>query len=266
MDTSLLQQPLTSKAALEWLEDTLDHSEDEDDWTDPDHALSAILECDWNSEEEFLEFFKEISIQLARSASKSSEEETAEIFGAQILSGLSLSSPYYELWEKAFATENPALKDEASVREWDSELDPSIETMKLAALIPHAMAYEPTIFEAIRNRTIVGLTYNEEEFLGYLASSLLPGYYDGLLPVEIVRIPSSRILGEIFDDWMMYQDLWKPEVIREALESEYADQSVKEKIARVLKGECESDPESWEMHREAEWTEEDLEELLQLCE
>ena len=195
MKSSTLKKLLSCNEALEWLESTIQNPENED--LDVDEPMRILLGKEWISEKEFFDFFKEISTQIASSASKSFNEETAEIFGIKILSGLSLYSPYYQLWEKAFATKSPGLQEEISVQDWDGELDPSIETMPLVSLIPHAMAYEPTIFEAIRNRTIIDLTYNQEEFLGYLVSSLLPGYFDGPLPVEIIHIPSTRILSEI---------------------------------------------------------------------
>ena len=264
MDTTTLAQTLTCAEALEWLQGTLNDPDNED--LDPDEAMSAIFEKEWETEEEFLGFFKEISIELAKTASKDPDHESASLYGRELYYALSLWSPYYKIWEKAFETKSPLLKENIDIQDWKTDIAREIETLKVIDMIPLAMAYEYPIFEALRNRAISDLTYSQEEFMGYLASSLMPGYYDGTIPIEIIHIPSSRILGEIFEDWMMYQDLWTPEIIREVLESEYADHSVKEKIAQVLRGESDSDPESWDMHRESEWTDEDIEDILQLCE
>ena len=264
MDTSALGKSLTCDEALEWLKKTLEDPENED--LDPDEAMRATPEINWKSEEEFLEFFKEISIQLARTASKSTNEETVCLFGIPLYGALNLWSPYYMIWEKAFSTKSLRLNEEINIREWASEIDPVIESILLVNLIPLAAAYEHPIFDALRNRTISDLTKSQEEFMGYLVSSLSPGYYEGFLPVEIIYIPSTRILSEIFDDWMMYQDLWTPEIIQEVMELDYADQSIKEKIALVLRGESNSDPEAWEGHVEKYWSSDDIERTLELCE
>jgi len=264
VDTTTLAQTLTCAEALEWLQGTLNDPDNED--LDPTEAMSTILERDWKSEEEFLEFFKEISIELAKTASRDPDHESASLYGMPLYYALGLWSPYYEIWEKAFNSDSPLLNEDIDIQDWGTYVAREVGTLKPITMIPLAMAHELPIFEALRNRAISDLTYSQEEFMGYLASSLTPGYYDGTIPIEIIHIPSSRILGEIFEDWMICQDLWTPEVIREVLESEYADQSVKEKIAKVLRGESDSDPESWDMHRESEWTDEDLEDILQLCE
>lgn len=265
MDTSNLSKALTCDEALEWLQKTLEDPENEDLY--PDEVMRATLEIDWKSEEEFLEFFKEISIQLARTASKNTSEETVSLFGIPLCSALSLWSPYYMIWEKAFSTKSLRLNEKINIREWTSEIPPETESLILVNLIPLAAAYEHPIFEALRNRTISDLTYFEEEFMGYLASSLSPGYYEGILPVEIIYIPSTRILSEIFDDWMMYQDLWTPQIIQEVMELDYADQSIKEKIALVLRGESNLvDPEAWEGHVEKYWSGDDIKRTLELCE
>lgn len=264
MDTTTLAQTLTCAEAIEWLQGTLNDPDNED--LDPDEAMSAILEREWETEAEFLEFFKQISIELAKTASRDPDDESASLYGKPLYYALNLWSPYYDIWEKAFNTKSPLLKEDIDIQDWGTYVATEVGALKAITMIPLATAHELPIFEALRNRAISDLSYSQEEFMGYLASSLMPGYYDGTIPIEIIHIPSSRILGEIFEDWMTYQDLWTPETIREVLESEYADQSVKEKIAKVLRGQSDSDPESWDMQRELEWTDEELEDILQLCE
>ena len=65
---------------------------------------------------------------------------------------------------------------------------------------------------------------------------------------------------------MMYQDLWTPQIIQEVMELDYADQSIKEKIALVLRGESNLDPEAWEGHVEKYWSGDDIKRTLELCE
>jgi hypothetical protein len=154
MDTTTLAQTLTCAEALEWLQGTLNDPDNED--LDPDEAMSAILESDWKSEEEFLEFFKEISIELAKTASESPDCDTARLFDKELISALTLWSPYYKLWEKAFETKSPALQEDIDIQEWETDISPAVETIKLINMIPLAMAFEFQIAEALRNRTIEG--------------------------------------------------------------------------------------------------------------
>lgn len=91
------QQPLTSKAAIEWLQSIVGQSGESDDYIEVDEAMGEILECDWSSDEEYLGFFKEISTELARSATLTHEEETACLFSTNQLCVLDLDSPYYRL-------------------------------------------------------------------------------------------------------------------------------------------------------------------------
>ena len=51
------------------------------------------------------------------------------------------------------------------------------------------------------------------------------------------------------------------------MELDYADQSIKEKIALVLRGESNLvDPEAWEGHVEEYWSSDDIKRTLELCE
>ena len=265
MDTTTLTQTLTCAEALEWLEGTLNDPENGD--LDADEAMNSILEREWETEAEFLEFFKQISIELAKTACKSWEEETASLFDCEVGNSLNLWSPYYKLWEKAFITKSPALREQIDIQEWGSEIPPETEELVLIQMIPLAMAYERPVLEGLRNRTIEVTTPAEEEFMAWLAVSLNPSTYEmHPLPVEIVNIPSSKVLTEIFEDWSMYKDIWNPMTIKMSLDSEYADDNIKTLIARVLKGESDYNPEEWEEHQAAYWTDEEIEEVLSLCE
>jgi hypothetical protein len=265
MDTTKLGQTLTCAEAIEWLQGTLNDPDNED--LDPTEAMSTILERDWKSEEEFLEFFKEISIELAKTACESWSEETARLFDREVGYSLNLWSPYYKLWEKAFNTKNPALKEPINIQEWDSEIPPETEELEPIQMIPLAMAYECPILEGLRNRTIEVTTTAEEEFLAWFAVSLEASTYDMYpLPTEIVNIPSSKVLAEIFEDWSMYKDIWDPMTIKMALDNKYADENIKSLIARVLRGESDYNPEEWEEHREEYWSDEEIEKVLSLCE
>jgi len=64
----------------------------------------------------------------------------------------------------------------------------------------------------------------------------------------------------------MYEGIWNPDALKLTLESEYADGSVKKLIARVLLGESDYNPQAWEEHREEHWSDEEIEEVLSLCE
>lgn len=263
MNATKLGQALTCAMALEWLQETLNNPENED--LDPDMAMRAILEREWKTDAEFLEFFKQISIELARTASRDPGSETASLYGRQLYYALNLFSPYYEIWEKAFKTESPLLDEDIDILEWETYVAREIETLKPIIMIPLATAYESPIYEALRNRAIEAPTPPQEEFLAWLAVSLQPGYYEGDIPIEIVNIPSSKVLAEIFEDWSMYEGIWNPDTIKLALESEYADANIKILISRVLLGESEYNQDAWQVHREEYWTDDQIEEVLSLC-
>jgi hypothetical protein len=264
MDTTTLAQTLTCAEALKWLQGTLNDPDNED--LDPDEAMSAILEREWETKAEFLEFFKQISIELAKTASKNCDDESVCLYGRNLSYSLSMGSPYYKLWEKAFNTKSPLLNSEIDIQEWGTYAAVETEQMKLVNMIPFAAAYSHPIFEALRNQAIEEPSSAEEEFLAWLAVSLQPGFYDGYLPIEIVNIPSSKVLAEIFEDWSMYEGIWNPDALQLALESQYADANIKNLIARVLRGESDYNPEEWEEHREEYWSDEEIEEVLSLCE
>lgn len=257
-----LQPPLpqTFQGTVDWVNSILQDSENED--LDMDSVIDAVLRNDWSTDEEFLKIFKLISIELAKTACKSPNEETAELFGRPIYYGLSLGSPYYQLWEKAFLLKSPSLHESISTADWEVDLDTGIEEIDLICLIPLATAYELPLFEQLRNSSIDSLDEPREEFLGYVAAMLGVGYYDGTLPVEILNIPSSKVCCEILEDWTQYRDLWQPDVLEAFLGSDAADATAKELIRKVLSGEDDIDPDAWEAQLEEYWTDDDRERLL----
>ena len=255
--------PQTFQGTFDWLKSILEDPENED--IDFDGIMDSAVANEWSSDNDFLSFFRFISIELAKTACKSPNEETAELFGRPIYYGLSLGSPYYQIWEKAFLLKSPVLHESISTEDWEVDLDSGIEEIDLICLIPLATAYELPIFEQLRNRSITELDEPREEFLGYLAAMLGVGYYDGTLPVEILNIPSSKISCELLEDWTQYRDLWQPEVLESFLESDTADETAKALIRKVLSGEDEVDPEAWEEQLEEYWSEEDVERLSSLC-
>ena len=162
-------------------------------------------------------------------------------------------------------TRSERLGESVSIREWDTEVDGGIEELSLITLIPLATAYELPLFEALRNNVLDSLTEPQEEFLGYVAAMLGPGYYDGEVPPEILNIPSSKILSEILEDWTQYRDLWTSECLTRLLELPYADQEAKRLIAKVLQGDDENDPDGWNEHVEYYWADGEIAEVLSLC-
>jgi hypothetical protein len=263
MPEALLPSPLTSAIACDWLRAMLNDGAGED--VEMDSIMDQVVSGQWASQEEMLAFFKEVSIQLAQTACSDPNTETASLFDHPIYYGLSIGSPYYRLWEKAFLTRSPALHESISTEGWDVDFDSDISEIDLICLIPLATAYELPLFEQLRNNIIDEIDEPQEEFLGYVAGMLGLGYYDGTLPVEILNIPSSRIIAEILEEWTQYRDLWLPDIIESFLKSEYADDVCKQQIARVLRGEDDIDPEGWEEHREEYWEEGQIENILAMC-
>ncbi len=51
-----------------------------------------------------------------------------------------------------------------------------------------------------------------------------------------------------------------------ALDNKYADGNIKMLVARVLQGDSDYNPEEWKEHREEYWSDEEIEEVLSLCE
>jgi hypothetical protein len=264
MDTTTLAQTLTCAEALKWLEGTLNDPDNED--LDPDEAMRAILERDWETEEEFLEFFKQISIELARTATQSADYSTASLFGVDLPCNLGLDSPYQKLWEKALHTNSQKFKEEVSTARWNTCIDSGIDRIPASCLIPLATAYEESLFEQLRSKSIQSLTSDQEIFLGYVTSMLSSGYFESEIPEALINIPSSKVLAEIFYDWTSHSKLWVPYVIKEVLKSEYADKEVKAQISNHLKGEQVEEEEAWQEHLEYYWSSEDIEEVLSLCE
>jgi hypothetical protein len=255
--------PLTAGSTISWIKSVFSDPLYEE--IDTDDIMSVVIDKEWLSDDELLKFFRVVSIELAQSASQSSSEETARIFGRPIYYGLSLSSPYYRLWEKSFLTRSEQIYEAVQIGEWTTELDPGIDELRLISLIPLATAYELPLFEQLRNNVLNSLTEPEEEFLGYVAGMLGPGYYDGGLLPEILNIPSSKILCEIMEDWTQYRDLWTPEYIGELLKSRFTDQKVKALVAQVLRGDDCNDPDEWIEYRSSYWTDEEISEALSLC-
>ena len=255
--------PLSNVIACEWLQSLLSDPANEE--CDLDFVVDQVVSSEWSSPEEFFAFFREVSIQLAQTACREPNTETASLFGRPIYYGLSMGSPYYALWEKAFLSKSSSLHEAISTDGWEVDLDASIAELELICLIPLATAYELPLFEQLRNHSIAEHDEPREEFLGYVAAMLSPGYYDGTLPVEILSVPSSRLASEILQDWTQYRDLWVPEVIESFLESEFADDDCKQLIARVLQGEEDIDPEGWKEQRDEYWEDEQIENALSLC-
>jgi hypothetical protein len=255
--------PLTSAGACDWLRSVLADPANEE--CDMDELMDQIVSGEWISQDEILSFLKEVSIQLAQTACKDPNTETAHLFGRPIYYGLSLGSPYYQLWEKGFLTRSPALQEAVSTEDWDVDIDSGITEINLICLIPLATAYELPLFEQLRNRSVSELNEPREEFLGYVAAMLTPGYYEGTLPVEILNVPSSRVASEILEDWTQYRDLWQPDIIESFLETEFADSRSKQLIARVLQGEDDIDSDSWDEHRDEYWEDDQIERVLTLC-
>ena len=268
MDTTTLSQTLTCAEALEWLEVALHDLDNEN--LDPDRAMSAILEREWKTEDELLEFFKQISIELAMTATQSNYQSTASLFGVDLPYSLGFDSAYQKLWEKALHTNSQKFKEQISFDKWQNTcIDGGVEWLLVSSLIPLATLYEKPLFEQLRRKSIKSLTPEQEIFLSDLVDSMgSGGYYDGeMMPEELVNIPSSKILVEIFCEWRPLQDLWVPDIIRKLLESDYLNNEIKGSISSRLK--CEQIDEDlledWQSHLEEKWTSEDIEQVLTSC-
>lgn len=267
IDTTTLAQTLTCAGALEWLEGALHDLDNEN--LDPDRAMSAILEREWKTEDELLEFFKQISIELAMTATQSNYQSTASLFGVYLPYNLGFDSPYQKLWEKAFHSNSQKFNEQISFRWQNTCIDGGIEWLLVSRMIPLATLYEKPLFEQLRRKSIKSLTPEQEIFLSDLVDSMGSGaYYDGeMMPEELVNIPSSKILVEIFCEWRPLQDLWVPDIIRKLLESDYVNNEIKGSISSRLKGEQIDEDllEDWQSHLEEEWTSEDIEQVLTSC-
>lgn len=267
MESATQQTPLTCESAIMSLKAALIKAEEDD--LDTDDVMRGFTNLEWQSDDEFLDFFEQVSIEIAQSASRDPDQETAEIFGRPIYYGLSLGSPYFSLWEQAYKTSSPRLTEMINIEEWETDIAREIEELSLIMMMPLAAAYEQPIFESLRNRVVIDPSDAEEEFLGYVAAALAPGYFEGTLPPEILNIPSARVLCEILEDWSQYRDLWNPSNIEEFLSSKdsanYISKEVKGLIARVLKGDDPYNQDEWERHREEYWTDDEVDEVLRLC-
>jgi len=266
-DSDGLMPPLSHKKAISWLKAALLEAEEQD--VDTDEVLVKLTDQEWVSDDEFLDFFTEISLELAQSASREIDQETAAIFGKPIYYGLSLGSPYYTLWEQAYKTKSPRLSEMINIQDWNTSIASEVEELGLIMMIPLAAAYEQPIFEGLRNRSVVDPSEAEEAFFGYVAASLTPGYFDGAIPPEILNVPSARVLCEILEDWSLYRDLWVPSTLSDLLSSadstRYVTMDVCKLIRRVLKGESPFELAEWDLHRQEYWDDEEVQEVLGLC-
>ena len=92
--------PQTFQGTFDWLKSILEDPENED--IDFDGIMDSAVANEWSSDDDFLSFFRFISIELAKTACKSPNEETAELFGRPIYYGLSLGSPYISYGRRRF--------------------------------------------------------------------------------------------------------------------------------------------------------------------
>jgi hypothetical protein len=261
--------PQRCHSTLAWIAKTIEN--DPEGEIDIDDIIAVTVENEWLSEQELLDFHRYIAEELAETATRSADEETASIFGRTLCSGLRMYSPYSKLWELAYSTRHPALREDVNISEWDSSYirDIEVDSVFVVNLIPLAFAYEFPIFDQLGNMGIVDLSEVEEEFLGHIAAMVAPGYREEPAYGELMRIPSSKILFEILDSPPSYSWWWKPEYIREVLESDYADKRIKDLIAKVIVDE-ENDEDSSELWNEwkddsGEWDDDTTAEILRLC-
>lgn len=268
METDPQQSLLSCEEVINSLKAALIKAEQDDIDFDVDDVMNKYTDLAWQSEDEFLDFFEEISVEIARSASICPNQQTAEIFGCPIYYGLCLGSPYYSLWEQALKTKSSRLAEAINIEEWGTYVAGELKELSLIMMIPLATAYELPVFESLRNRAIVNPSEAEEEFLGYVAAALAPGYFNDTLPAEILFVPSSQILCEILEDWTQYRELWTPSNLEGLLScrssSKYITKDVRDLIARVLKGEDPYNPDEWESQREEYWSDEEVQEILDM--
>jgi len=261
MDTTTLSQTLTCAEALEWLEGALHDLDNEN--LDPDRAMSVILEREWKTEDELLEFFKQISIELAMTATQSNYQSTASLFGVDLPYSLGFDSAYQKLWEKALHINSQKFEEQISSDNWQNTCIDAGHEWPILCLIPLATLYEKELFEQLRRKLITSLTPDQEKFLDYVEGLL--SSFTGEFPVELINIPSSIVLAELFNCWYGRSELWVPDVIKKLLESDYVDNKIKASISGHLKCERVEGEEEWQSHLEEEWTSEDIEQVLTSC-
>ena len=261
--------PQSSVSTLAWIEQAI--QDDIDEETDIEDLISIAVDNEWQSTNELLSFHRHIAEELAETATRSADEETACIFGRTLYSSLRMYSPWAKLWELVYSTNDPSLRHDVSISAWDQSYsrDIEVDSVFVINLIPLAFSYEFPIFDQLGNSGIVDLSDIEEEFLGHIAAMVAPGYCEEPSNGELIRMPSAKILYEILDSAASYSWWWKPEYIREVVTSEYADDKVKNLVAKVIADE-ENDEDSsalWNEWKEdsGEWDDETISEVLELC-
>ena len=259
--------PQQCETTIGWIKGLYSSSLYEDELACSASLPEKVNVSEWASNDEFLNFFRAISIEIAKSALQDPGSARIELFDHEGFYELGLDSPYVRLWERAYATSDPSLGDLVDISDWGNEIvHTEVKELALISLIPLAHAYQfDSFWEQISNGWAASgqMASTQEEFLGQMIAMMAPGYYEGDIPKEITKIASSRILAEIFECWDQYRDLWEPDTIRDVLSSEYANEEVKRLIARVIANE-ESDSD-WESHREDLWSYEEIKEILDLC-
>jgi hypothetical protein len=259
--------PQTCDQTISWVKEIHANPDNQEDLIFSGLIPGSVLSNQWASDEEFISFFRAVSIDLAKSSLEDPGSSRIEVFGVEGYHELGLDSAYVQLWERAFSLNDPSLQETINISEWgDQVIHREVGELPLKALIPLAHAYQfDSFWEQLSNGWASGERLNVllEEFLSYMVAMMSPGYYEGEIPQEILKIGSSRVLAEIFEYRDQYAELWTPTNIRGVLASGYADERVKQFIARVLENE-DSDPD-WESQRQEEWTDEDVQEILVLC-
>ncbi len=267
MNLSELPCPQTCDNSINWIQAVHADPDNEEELNFSSLIPESVLTSPWASDEEFLSFFRVVSIDLAQSALDDPGSSRIKVFGIEGNGELGLDSAYVQLWERAHSINDPSLQEMIDISDWgDQVVHREVGELPLKALIPLAHAYQfDSFWEQLSNGWASGdrLTATLEEFLGQMIAMMAPGYYDGEIPKEILKIGSPRILAEIFEYRDQYSDLWTPDNIRDVLNSGYADEQVKQFIAHVLEDEA-SDPD-WESHREELWTDKEVAEVLQMC-
>jgi hypothetical protein len=259
--------PQTCDQTITWLKQIHANPDSQEDLMFSGLIPESVLTNPWASDEEFMRFFRAVSIDLAKSALEDPGSCRIEIFGVEGYHELGLDSAYVRLWERAYSLNKPSSQEIVDISNWGNEIvHREVGELPLKALIPLVHAYQfDSFWDQLSNGWASGerLTVSLEEFLSYMVAMMAPGYHEGEIPQEILKIGSSRVLAEIFKYRDQYADLWTPDNLRHVLNSGYADERVKQFIARVLEDE-ESDPD-WESQREEIWTDEEVAEMLIKC-
>jgi hypothetical protein len=267
MNLRELPYPQTCDQTISWLKEIHANPDNEEDLMFSGLIPESVLTNQWASDDEFMNFFRAVSIDLVKSALEAPGSARIEIFGIESNHDLGLDSTYFHLWEKAYSLGNPLLQEIIDISDWGDEIvHHEVRELPLITFIPLAHAYQfDSFWEQLSNGWASGdrLTATLEEFLEQMVVMMAPGYYDREIPREILKIGSPRVLAEIFEYRDQYAELWTPENIRDVLNSGYADERVKQFIARVLEDE-ESDPD-WESQRGEMWADEEVAELLEMC-